>query len=494
MHIAYASSEVLPYSKTGGLGDVGGSLPAALAALGHSIDVFTPYYRGTKKIDPKAEPAAEGFVPVGTESVPWKLLRASVTPAGVNTYFVAHEGYFDREGLYGDNRGDYADNISRYIFFCRAVMAAAEALGKPVDVFHGNDWQTAPLPVYLRTSFADHPFLGSAGSLFTIHNLAYQGLFWHWDWPLLNLPWRHFNWKELEFHGKLNLLKGALVHADVLSTVSPTYAREIQTAESGCGLDGVLGDRADELFGVVNGIDTSAWNPAADPHLPAAYDAENLAGKAACRKALLERFKLDASGGRAVFGVVGRLVEQKGFELLVQGLEELLRRKVCLAVLGTGDPRIQERLTEAAKRYPGRMGVVFAFDNALAHLVTAGSDVFVMPSKFEPCGLNQLYALRYGTPPLVRAVGGLADTVTDATPEALQAGTATGFAFDEFHSKALLAAADRALSSFGDAAGWRALQQRGMRQDWSWTRSARAYEDLYGRVARKAKLRSSAAS
>ncbi|MCZ7644279.1 MAG: glycogen synthase GlgA [Planctomycetota bacterium] len=491
MHIVYASSEAAPFSKTGGLGDVAGSLPGALAALGHEVDVFTPYYRCARKVDPKAEKVADGAVPVGTEMAPWVLRRSSLAIQGASCYFIEHDGYFDREGLYSDARGDYSDSCSRFIFFSRAVLAASQALERPVDVFHANDWQCALIPVYLKLSLSEHPFFHSAASLFTIHNLAYQGLFWHWDWPLLNLPWRHFNWKELEFHGKLNLLKGALVHADALNTVSPAYAREIQTAEHGCGLDGALGDRAEDLFGVVNGIDPQAWNPRSDPHLPAAYDAEDLAGKAACREALLKRFKLPADASGAVVGIVGRLVEQKGFDLVAQALDELARRNLLLVVLGTGDPRLQERLEKAARRHGERIAAAFAFDNGLAHLLTAGSDALLMPSRFEPCGLNQLYALRYGTVPIVHAVGGLGDTVTDATEAALADGTATGFAFQEFTPQGLLGAVDRALAlRQGDPAAWTRLQRTGMGQDWSWPRSAERYVELYERAKRKAALRS----
>lgn len=490
MRIAYISSEAAPFSKTGGLGDVAGALPSALAELGHEISVFTPYYRATRKIDPKAEPVASGAVPVGTEMVPWIAHRASLPMGNAKYYLIANERYFDREGIYGNAQGDYQDSCSRFIFFCRAALAAAQELKQPIDVYHANDWQSALVPVYLRLSFAAHPFFQDAASLMTIHNLSYQGLFWHWDWPLLNLPWKHFNWRELEFHGKMNLLKGSLIYSDVLTTVSPTYAREIQTAELGFGLEGVLGDRKEDLFGVVNGIDPLAWNPEKDPLLPASYSAASPAGKAQCRAALLKRFELTDDGKVPVLGMISRLIEQKGFDLVADAFEDLARRDVKIVVLGTGLEKYHKLLQQMRARFPQKVAVAFAFDNALAHLIEAGSDLFLMPSRFEPCGLSQLYALRYGAVPVVHSVGGLADTVVDATPQALKNGTATGFAFSQYNPRAMMDCIDRALKLYaGDPKAWRELQLRGMRQDWSWAKSAQAYVALYERAKAKAATR-----
>ncbi len=483
MHILFSTSESLPYSKTGGLGDVAHVLPNAIAALGHSVLVMTPYYRSARKVEPSPELVAQGTVPVGTEMMPWRLHRSHIVSGQAERYLIENDHYFDRDGIYGDRQGDYQDACCRYIFFCRSVLAAAEALKKPIDVYHCNDWQTAMIPVYLRLSLSSHPFHERAATLFTIHNMAFQGLFWHWDWPYLNLPWKHFNWKELEFHGKVNLLKGALVYADLLNTVSPTYAREIQTKENGSGLNGVLSERAEDLYGVVNGIDTEHWNPATDKLLPARYTADDLLGKKTCRQVLLERFDLPIDRNAPLIGMIGRLTEQKGFDLVAQCFETFARRDMRLVILGTGDEKYQRLLKRMKEVYPDKLGISLAFDTALAHLIEAGSDLFLMPSRFEPCGLSQLYALRYGTLPLVHKTGGLADTVVDATERNLADERATGFVFDEFTPASFLAALDRALSLYQkDRKAWLGMQHRGMLQDWSWDNSARDYVRLYERA------------
>jgi starch synthase len=346
--------------------------------------------------------------------------------------------------------------------------------------------------MYLKLQTKDSEFHRGAASVFTIHNLAYQGLFWHWDWPLLNLPWQHFNWKELEFHGKMNLMKGALVHSDLLTTVSPTYAQEIQTPAFGCGLEGVLKDRAAELVGIVNGIDTVAWNPGHDVLLPAEYSAANLAGKQTCKEVLRRKFDLPENSS-AVVGMIGRLFEQKGFDLVAQALEELLRRNIQLVVLGTGREEYQKLLQRMHESNPKKIAVAFAFDNGLAHLIEAGSDIFLMPSRYEPCGMNQLYSLAYGAPPVVHRVGGLADTVTDTTPQTAAAGTASGFMFNDYTHPAMLDCLDRALKIyFQDSAAWRKIQLTGMREDWSWKSSGRKYVEVYERAAAKAQARAAA--
>ncbi|MGD0089715.1 MAG: glycogen/starch synthase, partial [Planctomycetota bacterium] len=419
MNIAFASSEVVPFSQTGGLADVAGALPAELAGLGHTVSVYTPYYRCVKAVDPKAEVAAQGVVPVGSEMVPWTLYASSLSPArpagprrskrgSLRVYFIACDAYFDREGLYGPRDGDYPDNCSRFVFFCQACLAAARARGEPPDVWHCHDWQAALIPVYLKLTLAGDPFHARAASVFSIHNLSYLGQFWHWDWPLLNLPWQHYNWRELELHGRMSLLKGALVHSGLLLTVSATYAREIQSAAYGCQLEGVLAERKDVLFGIVNGMDARTWNPRTDALLPANYSPEDLAGKQACKKALREKLNLPQDS-TAVVGMVGRLVDQK-FGLVARCLDELLKRNIQLAILGEGREDYQQFLQRTQAAHPGKVAAVLTFDNALAHLIEAGADIFLMPSSYEPCGLNQLYSLAYGTPPLVHGVGGLADT------------------------------------------------------------------------------------
>lgn len=486
MHVVFIASEATPYSKTGGLADVTGSLPAALAELGHEVTVLTPFYRETRRKAPRTEDTAAGAVPVGNELIRWRLAttaeeKSAVGGGRVRYGFIVCDRFFDREGLYGDERGEYKDSSSRFIFFSRAALAAAQVLGRPVDVYHCHDWQTAPVPVYLRLALRSHPFHGDAACLFTIHNLAHQGLFWHWDWPLLNLPWSSFNWRELEFYGKINLLKGGLVYADLLNTVSPTYAREIQSAEHGCGLEGVLAERKEDLHGVINGVDARVWNPATDALLPARYSAADLAGKRVCKEALLRAFQLPAADlEEPVVGFVGRLTPQKGVELLLQAAERILRAGAKLVVLGAGDEEYARRLRRLREAVSDKVGVRIGHEEKTAHLIEAGSDLFVMPSRFEPCGLSQLYSSAYGTVPVVRRVGGLADTVTDATAETLKEGTATGFVFDEFKAKEFAAGVERALKTYRERPEeWRQLVLTGMKQDWSWTRSALEYEKLY---------------
>jgi len=500
MKIAFASPEVVPFSQTGGLADVAGALPVELAQLGHKVSVYTPYYRCVKEVDPKAKPIAQGVAPVGGESIPWTLYASSLHPARssgqghakrgrLDFFFIGCDAFFDREGLYGTAQADYADNCRRYVFFCQATLAAAKARGDAPELWHCHDWQSALIPVYLKTTLAADPHHAQAACVFSIHNLSYRGLFWHWDWPLLNLPWQHYNWRELEFNGRMSLLKGALVHADLLATVSATYAREIQTPQFGYGLEGVLSERKDVLVGIANGIDTRVWDPRSDALLPATYRPEDLSGKQACKSALRKRFSLPQDGS-VVVGMVGRLVEQKGFDLVARCVNELLRRNIQLAVLGTGRDEFQQLLQRTQAAHPDKVAAVFAFDNALAHLIEAGSDIFLMPSRYEPCGLNQLYSLAYGTPPLVHCVGGLADTVTDATPDTLAGGSATGFLFREHTPKALLDSLDRALRILLEQPEvWRKIQATGMGQDWSWRRSALKYQEAYECAVRLRALR-----
>ncbi|HYF51318.1 MAG TPA: glycogen/starch synthase, partial [Planctomycetota bacterium] len=422
---------------------------------------------------------------VGPEQIPFTLYQSASGKNGHQVYFIGADQYFDRDGLYGTAKGDYEDSASRFIFFSRACLMAAQILKKPVDIWHCHDWQSALIPIYLKLQMRSLEFFKKSATVFTIHNIAYQGLFWHWDYPLLNLAWQHYNWKELEFHGKMNLLKGALVHSDLLATVSPTYAREIQTAEYGFGLDGVLRDRQSDLVGIVNGIDTAAWNPRTDLLLPATYHADDLSGKKTCRSVLRKKMNLPDDGS-AVIGMIGRLFEQKGFDLVAQGMEELLKRNVQIVILGTGREEYHRLLQRVQEINPNRIAVAFAFDNALAHLIEAGSDMFLMPSRYEPCGLNQLYSLAYGTPPIVHNVGGLADTVTDTNPNTIGEGKATGFKFDQYSAPAMLSAIDRALHIFSkEPELWRRIQTAGMRQDWSWSNSARQYVEAYTRAAQK---------
>ena len=480
-----------------------GSLPPALARRGCQCAVILPLYRGARTGALPVQPTDHVFrVPIAGRIARGRLWRSTIPQSDVPVYLIENAEYFDRDdpreerGLYQFKTPaglrDYPDNFARYAFFCRAVLEAMRLLDFWPDVLHLNDWQTGLAPVYLREVYRHFTIPGNERysrirTLFTIHNLAYQGLFPREDMKTAALDWRLFNPGQLEFHGKLNCLKAGLVYSDCINAVSPTYAREILTPYFGCGLQGVLSERRDQLFGIVNGCDYGVWDPAHDPFLPAAYDAENLTpGKPACKAALQRRLGLAVEPRAPVLGVVARLVEQKGVELILKAAPDVLRQGAQLAVLGQGDPEYHKQLQELQTRFPGRVGLSFVFDESLAHQIEAGSDLFLMPSFYEPSGLNQLYSMRYGTPPVVRATGGLADTVVDATPAALAAGTATGFVFVPYMADALLDAVRRGLNLYHEQSdAWRGLVRAGMRADWSWDRSAAEYVGLYERLVGK---------
>jgi starch synthase len=474
MDLLFASSEVAPFSKTGGLGDVAGSLPAALARRGHRVAVVTPRY-GT--IDPHRLGFERRDLAVRVRgeatTVHWRR------EGGLTTYLVEHERFFgSRRGLYGEHGRDYGDNAERFAYLCRAALAVPAAFGQRPRVVHLNDWQTALAAWLLRYEHHDDPALAGARSVFTIHNLAYQGVFSKEVLPALGLPWDVFRLDAMEFHDRLNFMKAGLVFADALTTVSPTYAEEVTTPAGGEGLDGVLRPRRGDLTGILNGIDTTAWDPAADRHLPATYDQQRLAGKAECRRALHDEVGLPLRAGVPLVGMVGRLADQKGIDLVAAALPELLRRDLQLVVLGSGERSYEELFLRAAADQPARVAARIGFDEGLAHRIEAGADIFLMPSRFEPCGLNQLYSLRYGTVPVVRAVGGLSDTVEDY--DGWKGGT--GFLFREYDPGAMLLSLRRARELYRDRRAWTALMRRGMARDFSWERSAEAYEALYARL------------
>jgi starch synthase len=494
--VLLAASEVVGFAKTGGLADVAGSLPRALWRRGHQCAVLLPLYRAvrTGKV-PLATTELTFNVPIGNRTVTGVLWQATLPGSEVPVYLVEQAEFFERDdpaqghGLYqftlpGGQKRDYPDNCERFIFFSRSVLEAIRLLDFWPDVLHLNDWQTGLVPVYLKEQYGQQPGYERLRTLFTIHNLAYQGQFWHWDMLLTGLDWRLFNYRQLEFYGQLNFLKAGIVFADWVSTVSPTYAKEIQTPYYGCGLEGVLAERRDRLVGIVNGVDYAVWNPATDPHLAATYDAETVAQrKPLCKAALQRRCGLPQEPRTPLVGVVARLVEQKGLDLVVRIAEPLVRQGVQLVVLGEGEAAYHRMLLDLRSRFPTRLGVVFAFDEGLAHQIEAGADIFLMPSQYEPAGLNQLYSMKYGTVPVVRATGGLADTITDCTPQTLAAGSATGFTFVAYTPSVLLATVQRALQMYLDfPEQWLSLMRTGMRQDWSWDRIAAEYEELYAKV------------
>ncbi|HET6879775.1 MAG TPA: glycogen synthase GlgA [Pirellulales bacterium] len=482
MNILLAGSEAVPFAKTGGLADVMAALPVELERLGHRVVVFLPAYSHALECGQPIE-ATDIFitVPIGSKMVTGRLLRSRLPRSEVAVYLVQQDDYYRRDELYALNGTDYVDNCERFVFFSRAVLEAIRLLRLDVDVIHANDWQTGLIPAYLKTEYRGLPGYGAIASLFTVHNLAYQGVFWHWDMLLTGLDWKYFNWHQMEFYGKLNLMKTGLVFADWINTVSPRYADEIQTAPLGCGLEGVLQQRRDSLSGIVNGVDYRIWNPAVDTHLPQHYDERTFAvGKSAAKAALQVELGLPQDPNLPLAGFIGRLVDQKGLDLITAVMQDWLRTSdVQWVVLGTGDPKYHQMLTTFAERFPQKLAVRLTFSDALAHRIEAGADLFLMPSRFEPCGLNQLYSLKYGTAPVVRATGGLADTVTDSNEQTLAAGKATGFTFRAYEGLALAETLKRAIDAWHQPALWSQIVLNGMRQDWSWSRSAQQYVALY---------------
>ena len=485
LRILIMASEASPFAKTGGLADVVGALPRALAALGHDVRVLMPKYRGVEAHAGPLRLAASNLrVPLGDRTAEGALFEARV-PGGVTVYFLAHDHYYDREGLYGTADGDYWDNCERFIFFCRGGLDAVAALGasgwRP-QVIHANDWETGLVPVYLQTEYRDHPRLGSLATLFTIHNVAYQGVFWHYDMPMTGLGWDLFTPAGIEFYGRLNFLKGGLLFSDLLTTVSRTYAQEIRTPAFGNGLEGVLEERSHELHGVINGIDYELWNPETDAALAKRFGPGELQGKAVCRTALREEMGL-APGPGLLVGMVTRLAGQKGLDLTLDALPGILATGSQLVLLGSGEAPLEEAFTAAAAANPGQVAVRIGYDDELARRIYAGADAFLMPSRYEPCGLGQLIALRYGTVPIVRRTGGLADTVREVDPGRR---TGTGFLFDAFAAEPLVEAVRRAATARRDPALWGAIVRNAMAEDFSWDASAREYVTLY-RKALKAR-------
>ena len=473
MRILFVSAEVAPFSKTGGLGDVAQSLPTALAARGLDVAVVTPRHASVPRERLEAVPGSLRIsFPFGEEV--GRLWRTNLGPR-YDVYFLEHAAFFDRPEVYGPRGDEYPDNARRFAFLSLAALAVPELLGWVPDVVHLNDWHTALGALALKRGYRGRSF-GRAPALLTLHNLAYQGLAPKSAMDDLGLPWELFNMDQLEHFDQVNFLKGGIAFADVLTTVSPRYAREICTAEGGWGLDGVLRKRQGSLHGILNGIDVRAWNPAADPQLPAAFDAEHLAGKAACKAALIRETGLSGEDAaeRPLFAAVGRLASQKGVDLLLELLPRLLRRRASALVVGTGELRYEVRLQQLASAFPDQLKVRLAFDEGLAHRVEAGADFFLMPSRYEPCGLNQLYSLRYGTLPIVRATGGLDDTVVDLRERA-----GTGFKFADYTVDALAEAVERALELYGRKDALASSRMRGMQADFSWDRSAEAYRALY---------------
>ena len=483
MHVAFVASEMTPFMKTGGLADVVGALPKALAALGHRVTVFLPRYGAIPY--PPGEYVGGADVPVGG------LARGvgyfeRVLGDGVRVVFVEHGPLYDRPSIspYGDQYGDYGDNHLRFALLAAAAIEFFRVRGERPDVFHAHDWHAGLLPVYLKSLYVFDRVLYRMPCVFTIHNFAYQGLFGADTVDALGLPW-HLAGGDggLDFGGAISFMKGGLLFAEELTTVSPQYAREIQGPEMGHGMEGVVRARAADLTGILNGVDYGDWDPGHDRRIARTYSPDDLAGKAACKADLLATFGLASEPDLPVVGVISRLVHQKGFDIVVRAWYDLVQRPVRMVVLGTGEPDVQDGFRALAVRAPDRFGVRFAYDETLAHKIIAGSDLFLMPSRFEPCGLTQMYSLKYGTVPIVRSTGGLVDTVE---PWNAARGTGTGFRFDHADGTALVWALDQALAARRDDSGWNRLMRNGMAKDFSWERSAREYEAVYARAREKA--------
>jgi len=482
MHIVFAASECVPFAKTGGLADVVGALPPELAKLGHEVTVYLPLYaRVRRHIEDELKYAARSI------TIPFEYYNRFVgivdggKRAGVQFYFVDCPEMFDRPELYGSAGKDYPDNAERFALYCRAVLEATKLLGVP-EVFHVHDWQAALIPVYLRTTYSSDPVLSHAATVLTIHNAAYQGAFPPVTTERLLFPWEIFTLDKVEQFDSFNFLKGGLVYSDMLTTVSRKYAEEIQTPEFGEGLDNVLRRRANVLRGILNGVDYSQWDPATDPHLTAHYGPEEFAGKRECRADLLAALGLDSvEETTPVIGIVSRFVAQKGFDLVEEIAGKLSEMDVAVVALGSGEPAHEKFFRDWAFWNKANVAVRIGYDEALAHKIEAGADIFLMPSLYEPCGLNQIYSLKYGTVPVVRATGGLDDTIEEWNPEQ---GTGTGFKFKGRTGGALLMAIERALLAFRDKGGWDRLMRNGMARNYSWEQPAREYAAVYEEAAR----------
>ncbi|MDP2941769.1 MAG: glycogen synthase GlgA [Candidatus Omnitrophota bacterium] len=448
MKIVMCASEVVPFAKTGGLADVAGALPLALEKEGQEVIIIMPRYKMIQ--DSK-----------------FKIIGKNI-----KVYFVEKDEYFNRDFLYGDKAGDYPDNLERFSYYClRALELLKEIKFKP-DVIHVHDWQASLIPVYLKAKYSGDKFFQGATTVLTIHNIGYQGLFPKDEFPKLGLDWGLFNMEALEFYGKINILKGGMVFSDIINTVSPTYSREIQTKEFGFGLEGVLNKRRDAVFGIINGLDYSIWDPATDKFIVQQFSAAEPRGKEKDKADLQALCKLPVKKDIPLFGIVSRLAEQKGFDILAEGIDAICKMDLQLVILGTGDLKYHQIMEEMVQKYPKVISLNLKFDDPLAHKIYAGSDIFLMPSRYEPCGLGQLIAFRYGTIPLVFKTGGLADTVNKDT----------GFIFERYSKDELIKTIRQAAGEFKDAGKWAAKVNRAMRMDFSWEDSAKKYLQLYAKA------------
>lgn len=478
-----------PFSKTGGLADVSGSLPKSLSKIGCDVRVITPKYAGlSNAIQPLNRIIETAEIRIGDRVEEYGLYEGVLPDSDVPVYFVENDKYFNRKNLYEENGKDYEDNPERFSFFSMAVLFSMQVIGWKPNVIHCNDWQTALIPVYLNTAVKENPLLKDyckkMGTLFTIHNLGYQGLFTKEKYPATGLDTSLFTIKGMEYYGKINLLKGGILFSDILNAVSPTYSMEIQTEEYGHGLEGVLSERADDIYGILNGVDYTEWDPSKDPLIISRFSSKSLSRKKNCKKDLQKLCSLPQEDV-PLLGMVSRFDSQKGFDILLEIMDELLQLEIQMVILGTGKLKYEEALKEYASEHPSGLSVNTIFDNTLAHKIEAGSDIFLIPSRYEPCGLNQLYSFKYGTVPVAHKTGGLADTIADYVPSNIIADKCTGFLFNHYSGEGLLKALLLALSVYKDKTQWKRIVTAGMNSDFSWERSAGEYVKLYEKVRGK---------
>jgi starch synthase len=482
LKILFATPEAVPFAKTGGLADVAGALPKSLQALGCEIKLVMPYYRIIKGSGlPHQYLGEEIEVSLGDEK-----LKADIYLGHLNqdipVYFIGREEFFDREYLYGTPKGDYFDNAERFIFFSKAVLNFCQRMGFSPDIIHHHEWQTGLISAYLKSASQNDP-LSSTAAVFTIHNIAYQGLFKKEKFWLTGLPTEMYNPEGIEFWERINFMKAGIVYADAINTVSRKYSEEIQTPEYGYGLEGILRKRKESLYGILNGVDYEDWDPSRDPHLIARYDVKDISGKRECKKDLLKEFHLPPSLENApLLGMISRLADQKGFDLLMEIVEPLFALNIGFILLGTGEQKYHDLFAQVAQKYPEKAGIRIAYDDRLAHKIEGGADFFLMPSKYEPCGLNQIYSLKYGTIPVVRATGGLDDTILHYDPASKKG---NGFKFTRYDAKEFLSTLKGAIGFFSQPGHWKQLIQNAMTADFSWNRSAEAYLQLYRKALEK---------
>jgi len=485
MKILFVSSEVYPYAKTGGLADVAGSLPLALKNLGHDVRIIMPAHKIIYAYGSEIKQTGRKVnIPVGDANKTGRLYEGKLDNQ-VPIYFVGNDEYFNRVKLYGEHGRDYADNAARFTFFNRAVLEACKALSFQPDIIHCNDWQTGLIPAYLKSLYRSAPFFSRTRTLFTIHNMGYQGNFNQHFLPQAHLPWSLYTPDGVEFYGKFSFLKSGLIFSDILTTVSQSYSKEIRTSEYGFSMDGVLRHRSKDLYGILNGADYSYWDPSTNPWIKKNYSPKNLQGKQECREDLVSRMKLKVKPETPVLCFISRLCHQKGVRLVMQGIQDIMKMGAAFVALGEGDSEYQEFFRQLPKRFPGRCASHIGYDESLAHKTFAGGDMLLIPSQYEPCGLTQLYGLKYGTVPIVRAVGGLQDTVQRFSSSSKKG---TGFKFKGFKFNSFNHSIQRAINIYKkDETIWRQLVLNGMSRDYSWRRSARKYVGLYHKALRSTK-------